>query len=126
MAGPPNTNNGNFLVPSPGGSLVLKVQVGDGQGWDHVSVSLEHRPPLYEEMEAVRRLFFKDEECAMQLGVPRADHVNVHPNVLHWWRPQTDGEIAAVRAEWEAGGEPWEWGDLKSPGVIPRPPADLV
>jgi len=38
-------------------------------------------------MEQVAKMFFGDWETAMQLHVPRSDHVNCHPNCLHWWRP---------------------------------------
>lgn len=65
----------------------LRIVAARGEGWDHVSVSLEHRAPNWEEMEMVKRAFFKDDECAMQLHVPPTDHINCHPNVLHLWRP---------------------------------------
>jgi hypothetical protein len=77
-------------------------------------------------MAFVKRLFFRDDETAMQLHVPASDHVNQHPYCLHLWRPQADEEIAAERAEWERAGEPWPYGDLRSPGGIPRPPAVFV
>lgn len=79
-------NNGWFLIPYKG--QTLKVIASDGLGWDHVSVSLKHRPPTWEEMEFVRGLFFRDDETVMQLSVPRSQHINVHENCLHWWRPQ--------------------------------------
>lgn len=84
-------NNGWFLIPFRG--MTLKVIASDGLGWDHVSVSLKHRIPNYEEMEFVRRLFFRDDETVMQLSVPTKDHVNCHPNCLHWWRPNDGREI---------------------------------
>lgn len=59
-----------------------------GDGWDHVSVSAQHRTPTWEEMETIKRIFFRDEETAMQLHVPVKDHINCNPNVLHMWRPQ--------------------------------------
>jgi hypothetical protein len=43
-------------------------------------------------MEHVKRLFFKDDETAMQLHVPPSDHLSLHPYCLHLWRPQ-DREI---------------------------------
>lgn len=59
-----------------------------GGGWDHVSVSLPTRCPMWPEMEAVKRLFFRRDETAMQLHVPPAEHVDCHPHRLHLWRPQ--------------------------------------
>lgn len=38
-------------------------------------------------MERVKRTFFKDTEAAMQLHVPVADHLSLHPYCLHIWRP---------------------------------------
>ena len=63
-----------------------------GAGWDHVSVSRKNRVPNWAEMEHVKRLFFEDDETAVQFHVPPSDHVNMHPYVLHLWRPQ-DVEI---------------------------------
>lgn len=69
----------------PGALLRIIATVGDG--WEHISVSRTNRPPSWEEMSWVARKFFGDEP-AMQLHVSSADHVNHHPNCLHWWRPQ--------------------------------------
>lgn len=66
----------------------LRVIASSGDGWDHVSVSLENRTPTWAEMERVKRLFFKEEETVMQLHVPPSDHINFHPYCLHLWRPQ--------------------------------------
>jgi len=66
----------------------MKVVLSNGYGWDHVSVSMHTRIPMYEEMEFVRGICFKDDELVLQLSVPRSDHINLHPNCLHMWRPQ--------------------------------------
>lgn len=81
--------NGVFVFQTRDGATAaeLRVIAGSGDGWDHVSVSTAVRCPIWAEMEMIARLFFKDDEVAMQLHVPRADHVNIHPFVLHWWRP---------------------------------------
>jgi hypothetical protein len=83
---------GMFWVKSPIDRADMKVIASSGMGWDHVSVSRSNRCPNWPEMEAVKRLFFKDEETAMQLHVPPSDHINVHPYCLHLWRPH-DVEI---------------------------------
>lgn len=91
---------GAFLIPSKVDGATLKVIASAGEGWDHVSVSRQNRCPNWPEMEQIKRMFFRDDETAMQLHVPPVDHINYHSNCLHLWRPQ---------------------------GVdIPRPPADLV
>lgn len=61
-------------------------------GWDHVSVSRRDRCPTWDEMHAVKRLFFDDDEAVMQLHPPAATWRNAHPYCLHLWRPQ-DSEI---------------------------------
>jgi hypothetical protein len=38
-------------------------------------------------MSIVKDLFFLDSETAMQLHVPRSDHISYHPHCLHMWRP---------------------------------------
>ena len=83
---------GVFRVPSPTGGHVLTVIASTGEGWDHVSVSLPNRCPNWPEMEHIKRLFFRDDETAMQLHVPPSDHIRVHPYCLHLWRPLS-GEI---------------------------------
>lgn len=78
---------GVFNVPSPVDSAVLRVIATSGEGWDHVSVSRRNRCPNWPEMEHIKRLFFKDDETAMQLHVPPSDHISIHPYCLHLWRP---------------------------------------
>ena len=77
--------NGAFIFKM--GSEVIVVVVGRGRGWEHVSVSCRDRTPTWAEMEKIKRLFFEEHEVCMQLHVAVKDHINVHPNVLHIWRP---------------------------------------
>lgn len=79
---------GVFNVPSPIDGSLLRVVASAGEGWDHVSVSRLNRCPNWVEMSAIHRLFFNDDEPAMQLHVPKGDHINHHPYCLHLWRPQ--------------------------------------
>ena len=81
---------GVFTVPSPIDRAPMTVIASADEGWDHVSVSRRNRTPNYPEMQAIYRMFFADGEMAMQLHVPASDHVNVHPNCLHLWRPWQD------------------------------------
>ncbi len=78
---------GVFLVPSCKDKAPMRVIASVGDGWDHVSVSRANRCPNWPEMEQIKRLFFKEDEVAMQLHVAPKDHVNVHPYCLHIWRP---------------------------------------
>lgn len=78
---------GMFMIPSPIDQKPMAVIASSGEGWDHVSVSRPTRCPNWPEMTFIASLFFKEDECAMQLHVPSGDHVNNHPFCLHWWRP---------------------------------------
>jgi len=78
---------GVFAVGSPIDRQKMLIVVSGYDGWDHVSVSRKNRPPNWTEMDHVFRLFFAPDETAMQLHVPSTEHVNVHPHVLHIWRP---------------------------------------
>jgi len=79
---------GAFEIPSGVRTNTLRVIAGRGMGWDHVSVSCSlPETPTWAEMEQIKRMFFKDDETAMQLHVPSFDHINTHPFTLHLWRP---------------------------------------
>jgi len=93
-------NNGAFQLPilkAVDGSIhlgdhkhhhcSLRLVVSDGEGWDHVSVSLENRCPSWAEMCFVKDLFFEPDEVAMQLHPAKSDYVNYHQHCLHLWRP---------------------------------------
>jgi hypothetical protein len=90
---------GAFLVPV--GNVKLNVIASNGEGWDHVSVSARDRTPTWDEMEAIKRMFFKDTETAMQLHVPPKQHINYHPYCLHLWRPH-DNRIP-LPPQWMVG-----------------------
>jgi hypothetical protein len=79
---------GVFVVPSQLDGGHLRIIASSVDGWDHVSVSRSNRVPNWAEMQNVRHLFFKDDETVMQLHVPIKEHLNLHPNCLHMWRPQ--------------------------------------
>lgn len=79
---------GVWFLRSPVDRKRLSVIASIDHGWDHVSVSRKERVPNWEEMEYVKRLFFRAEEIAMQLHVPPSAHINHHNFCLHLWRPQ--------------------------------------
>jgi len=55
--------------------------------WDHVSVSHGDRCPTWEEMDYIKRLFFKPDEWAFQLHPAGGENISNHPYCLHIWRP---------------------------------------
>lgn len=80
-------NNGLFIISRNG--KILRCIVSDGLDWDHVSVSIENGkyPPTWDDMSFVKDLFFDEEETVVQYHPPKSCYVNVHPGVLHMWRP---------------------------------------
>jgi len=83
-----DAGNGVFRIPYRKTSIRLNVIASNGDGWDHVSVSLPDRCPTWDEMDFIYRAFFRDNETAMQLHVPQQDHISLHPYCLHLWRSQ--------------------------------------
>jgi hypothetical protein len=79
-------NNGMFIVKSLKLKQPLVVQASDGGGWEHVSVSLQHRCPTWEEMCFIKDLFWDDSDLVVQMHVPAENYVNYHPYCLHLWR----------------------------------------
>lgn len=78
-------NNGAFTVPFKG--FDFRVVASDGEGWEHVSVSLPNRCPSWEEMCHIKDLFWNEDDCVVQYHPPRADYVNNHNFCLHLWKP---------------------------------------
>ncbi len=89
-----NGNNGAFWIPGRPGRPPFQVIASDGDGWEHVSVSLPDRIPTWDEMCTVKAMFWSDGDCVMQLHPPRSEWVNNHSRCLHLWRP-VDQEIPA-------------------------------
>lgn len=84
--------NGAFIVPYKG--VTLRVICSDakdwdlpGKPWEHVSVSVHSRCPTWEEMDYVKRIFWRDDETVIQLHVPRDQHISYHDTCLHLWKP---------------------------------------
>lgn len=88
---------GLIRLPS---ALAARVTASWGGGWDHVSVSLINRCPSWEEMEFIRAVCFLDDETVVQFSVPRVNHINIHPHVLHLWRKQGEGQWVELPPSW--------------------------
>lgn len=79
-------NNGAFGFRV--GDSQLFVIASDGDGWEHVSVTVWNgkRCPTWEEMHLMKRMFWDDEDCVVQYHPPKEDYVSLHPYCLHMWR----------------------------------------
>jgi hypothetical protein len=82
---------GCFEIPgrhARGRALTCIAVDGRDTGWEHVSVSVadSKKPPSWDEMCAVKSLFWDDDECIVQFHPRQVDYVNLHPGVLHLWR----------------------------------------
>jgi len=89
-------NNGVFKIPytdeGTGECVVLWIIASDGAGWEHVSlhtetVAGETVTPTWDEMCFVKDTFWQEEDCVVQFHPPKSEYVNMHPHVLHLWRP---------------------------------------
>ncbi len=78
-------NNGAFFVPVHG--KLLKIIASDGEGWEHVSVSLKGRTPFWNEMCFIKDLFWDAEDCVIQYHPSKSKYINSCGECLHLWRP---------------------------------------
>lgn len=80
--------NGFFCLILNG--LKVKCIASDGEGWQHVSVSLETQtmfPPSWSIMCQVKDLFWEPNDWVVQFHPAESEYVNQHPGCLHLWRP---------------------------------------
>lgn len=79
-------NNGVFDFPMSGG--MMRAVVSDKLGWEHVSVAFfkRKRCPTWEEMCAIKAMFWDPDDCVVQYHPPESDYVSNHPFCLHLFR----------------------------------------
>lgn len=86
---PGDSGNGCFKVFVRGRSFY--VIASNGGGWEHVSISpgSDRRKscPTWDEMCAIKDMFFRPDECVVQYHPAATDYINLHPYCLHLWRP---------------------------------------
>lgn len=71
------------------GDQRVNVIASDGEGWQHVSVSLNDHPdtpPKWGVMCAVKDLFWNEEDVVVQFHPRKSNYVNFHKGCLHLWR----------------------------------------
>ncbi len=98
-------NNGAFQIPPSTARKrpAIFCIASDGEGWEHVSVSIPgaERCPKWDEMCAVKEMFWDDDDAVIQFHPPRSDYVNTHRYCLHLWRPI--GTAIPLPASWLVG-----------------------
>lgn len=82
-----DSSNGIFKVFVNGKSFFCIVS--NGGSWEHISVSMpnQKRCPTWEEMCAIKDMFFEAEEVVVQYHPKKSEYVNNHPCCLHLWKP---------------------------------------
>lgn len=83
-------NNGAFQF-SRGKVCKYLIVASDGEGWEHISVSMlgQKRCPTWAEMCMIKNIFWDDEDWVVQYHPARSEYVNVCETCLHLWRPTT-------------------------------------
>lgn len=89
-------NNGFFIIPhNKISNYFYNCMVSDGEGWEHVSITLSsskrkvERCPTWEEMCFIKNLFWSKEDCVIQYHPPESQYVSNHTYCLHLWRSAT-------------------------------------
>jgi hypothetical protein len=87
-------NNGIFIIPHERiKNYEYRLQVSDGEGWEHVSVNVAERRkkasrcPTWGEMSKVKSMLWDKDDCVVQFHPRESEYVNLHPFCLHLWRP---------------------------------------
>ena len=84
-----DAGNGVFKVYVSGKSFFCIAS--NGGGWEHVSISRRNgKLPTWEEMCAIKDMFFEDEETVVQYHPKKSEYVNFHEGCLHLWRPTSE------------------------------------
>lgn len=87
-----DSGNGCFKVFVKGKSFFV-IATSEG-GWDHVSVSPCSKSrkscPTWEEMCAIKDMFFSKEEEAVEYHPKESQYVNNYEYCLHIWRPTVE------------------------------------
>lgn len=85
----PGDDFGWFEIPTTSTGPKIRCQVSSGYmeyEFEHVSVSLAHRCPTWEEMCKVKDLFWDDDDVVVQFHPAKSEYVNLAKTCLHLWR----------------------------------------
>ncbi len=89
-------NNGAFMIMSAKTKRILNIIASDGEGWEHVSVSLNNRNPNWDEMNFVKNMFWCEDDLVVQFHPPKSVYINTHPFCLHLWRKAGTNDFCEV------------------------------
>lgn len=121
---PQTATSGAFKVFVKQRSFVVLAGIentGDDGMMEHISVTPtnQKRCPTWDEMAAIKDMFFDSEEEAIQYFPKRSRYINIHEYCLHIWRPvngqtlRKPGDIAPLESRDEALEKLWEqFGDV--------------
>lgn len=83
-----DAGNGVFEFMGPNARRLFAI-ASDGEGWEHVSVSIvnrQKRTPSWNEMAWIKSRFWDAEDVVIQYHPRESEYVNHHPGTLHLWR----------------------------------------
>jgi hypothetical protein len=102
---PSGARYGAFCIPRKRSREQFVVICDDGAnpehptGWEHVSVRIVvdeemgvSRVASYYELAEIKRMFWDNHETVVHFFVDDSSKINIHPAVLHLWRP-VDGQF---------------------------------
>ena len=101
ITGPMSSNEGDmfgaFYIRKGNTELIVIASCGSEEmPWEHVSLRARdykgERCPTWDEMCFAKDLFWDEEECVVQFHPKKSEYVNMHPFVLHLWKP-TNAEL---------------------------------
>lgn len=79
--------DGGMGIFTKGSQKGMTVIWSYGGGWEHVSIDGKKRLPDWNEMCALKDMFFSDDEFCVQYHPPKSEYVNNIPYCLHIWKP---------------------------------------
>lgn len=82
----------SFEVKAMGNEFNVVASIEPNQ--EHISITLRHkkRIPTWEEMKAIKDIFFDAEEECYQVFPKKSEYVNLHPYCMHIWRDRDEEE----------------------------------
>lgn len=97
-----SSTSGVFKVFVNGRSFMVIASIdncGASGKMEHISVTMKNqkRCPTWEEMSAIKDMFFLPEEECVQFHPKHSQYVNLHEYCLHIWRP-ADGSLHTLEA----------------------------